>query len=221
MFREGGIVWYLIYPLAYPMILLLSRVLSIETISLLFMLIASLYSGMVSILLIVAERKIWPVPLLFPIRYEILIRTKIFIPVVVYTLEYSLVLLFFLLFSRIRFLDFLMTAPMGFILYYGSLFGARLFLKDADRDITQKNRLLRGHEIFQLEIATMGFSGVFFGMVNLYRTFLGNGRFWIFTRWPVWLVHFLFLSTILFLFWLLMHFIRRESKKITLLMQNR
>jgi len=214
MFRESGIIWYLIYPLAFPILLVFGRYHQLPFVSLLFMIVATMYSGMVSVMMMISEKKIWPAPTLFPISFASLIRIKIWIPVTLYTLEYLILLGIFIALSPSALYDTFMILPIALILYYCSLLGTRLFLNDPNRDISQRNRLLKGSEVLKLEGLSMGFSFGFFGAFFLLKTYLIDGPFWFFTGIRTWSAILVFIGVIMILFGLLFWSILRERRMI-------
>jgi len=218
MFRESGIIWYLIYPLAFPIFLVFGRYHQMPFVSLLFMIVATMYSGMVSVMMMISEKKIWPIPTLFPVSFLFLVKLKVLIPVALFTLEYLILLGLFIALSPSAIYDVFMIAPIALILYYCSLLGMRLFLQDPNRDISQRNRLLKGSEVLKLEGLSMAFSFGFYGVFFFLKTFLIDGPFWIFASIPSWSAILIFAGIILTLFILLFGSIGRERRMIHCLM---
>jgi len=214
MFRESGIIWYLIYPLAFPILLVIGRYHQTPFVSLLFMIVATMYSGMVSVTMMVFEKRIWPVPTYFPVSFLSSIRLKVFIPVVLFVLESLILLGLFIAQTPSAIYDVFMIAPIAMILYYCSLLGIRLFLQDPDRDISQRNRLLKGSEVLRLEAVSIGFSVGFYGAFYCLKTFLIEGSFLFFERLPPWSVILLLAGILIALLALLLRSIQMERRKI-------
>jgi ABC-2 type transport system permease protein len=214
MLRESGILWYYIYPLIFPVVMIFGRINDTAFVSLLFMLVASIYSGMASILMMVAEKKIWPFPVILPIRLRTLISLKIITPVFLFTIEYLFLQLILSFFAKVQMFNYFMVLPITIILYYSSLLGMRLFLQDPNRDVSQRNRLLKGQEVLMLEGITMALSMGFFLSFYAFHIFLSEGAFWFFRSLPIQSLYCLFPGIIGILLYLLFRFIRSERRKI-------
>jgi len=116
--------------------------------------------------------------------------------------------------------EYLIFIPAFLILVYGSLLGTRMFLQDPERDVNQKNKLLKGKEVLLLEISAFAFSGGIFGTMILYKTYLEKGAFWIFTSFPEGSLKSFFPLVIICLTVLLTYFAFRESRKVKKLLEE-
>jgi len=182
-----------------------------------FSAIAAFYAAYLAIMMLAEETKIWPVPKLYPIKTRTLVSNKVNIPFAIFMIEYILIVILLTVISGFSFVNIISILPMGVILYYSSLLGARLFLKNPKREVKQKN-FLSGKEVFELEGATMGVAfGVFF-LLNFFST-VKNRPFWIFVG-REWLIYLVFIGVPILLIGLTVLGIFKELKKIKVLIEN-
>ncbi|HPE68429.1 MAG TPA: hypothetical protein P5560_03310 [Thermotogota bacterium] len=220
MFRDGQMIWYVIYPVIFPLIMFRAAKESLLVITLFFTMVASLYSSLITTSLFAQERKVWPVPLLFPISSSRLIGAIIRTSVGLFWLEYLVmgIVLFFLF--QPFWAELFLFVPVFFLLRYGALIGIRMYLQDAGRDISRKGILLKGKEILFLEVLTMGFSGLFLGILLVYRQVFAPGSTAWFSSWPPWLVHSLFPGAAVGVFVTVILLSSWEKRRIQKLLEN-
>jgi len=104
--------------------------------------------------------------------------------------------------------------PTLILLYYSSLIGARFFLSDPNRDVSQSNKVFKGKEILIIESITMGYAIAIFGLLLLYDVILTEGLMWIFEKMGMFLSSVIILGTVLTLMLIIIFSIRKELKKI-------
>ncbi len=220
-FRDSQTLFLLIYPAVLPVIFFFAGNTKGSSLgvmsSLMFSAIAAFYAAYLAIMMLAEETKIWPVPKLYPIKNRTLVSNKVNIPFAIFMIEYILIVILLTVISGFSFVNIISILPMGVILYYSSLLGARLFLKNPKREVKQKN-FLSGKEVFELEGATMGVAfGVFF-LLNFFST-VKNRPFWIFVG-REWLIYLVFIGVPILLIGLTVLGIFKELKKIKVLIEN-
>jgi len=221
LFRDSQSLFLLLYPLIFPFILFFTGSINMAFISIMFNFIASFYASFLSVMMIMEERKIWPNPKLYPIDTKRLIKSKIYIPIIIFAGEFLILDIVSFFFSGFESLIFglIMLIPVLIILIYSSLVGAKMFFKNPKRDVKQKN-ILSGKETITLEGLSIVFSiGIFIPMSAL-SVYIKSGPFWIFEKMSPVLNYLILLGIPLLLIFLLIYLCKKESKELNILLEK-
>jgi ABC-2 type transport system permease protein len=101
------------------------------------------------------EKKVWPLPRLFPIKLKNLLLWKVLIPSLIYSLLYLAITIFSIYIFNLNSI-ILLTIPMISIAFlYSGILAIRFFFKDPTRDISSRN-IFRIGEVITIELTTMG-----------------------------------------------------------------
>lgn len=166
LFRDSQTFFLILYPVFLPLIFIFTNS-DAELISFIFVMIASIYSAMISIFSISYEGKLWPIPKLFPITIGNMIFSKIIVPIIIFSTEYiGLTILIYLL-NKGNWINLMSIIPVIILIVYSSILGVSMYLKDPKRDLSQKN-IIKGKEVMYLEGVILGFSFGIFIPGNLY-----------------------------------------------------
>jgi ABC-2 type transport system permease protein len=211
--RDAQSIFMLLYPIILPVIFSFTGMNSLTFITIFFVMISSFYSSYLTVLMLVEETKIWPIPKLYPVKINNIVNSKIYIPVSIFFLEYVAIYIVLSIMNRFEIIGLVFMIPMLIILYYSSLIGAGMYLKNPKRDVKQKN-ILSGKEVLGLEAITMIFSLIIFILLNLYVEFLKVGPFWIFENIHVIFSHLILLVLPIVLLIMIIIFSVKELKKI-------
>jgi len=178
------------------------------------MFIAADYSAMISAYMLTEELKIWPVPKLLPFKTRTMVNSKIMITTGLYTVEFIALTIVFSLLLKFSFFDLVLIIPTVILLYYSSLLGARIFLSDPKRDVSQMNRVFKGKEVLIIELITMGYAMAIFGLLFFYDLMLVQGPLWIFKNISMQLTSLIILGTVVVLLFVILWSIGKEQRKI-------
>jgi len=214
LFRNSQLVFMMIYPVVLPFIFFFTGMQDLSYMALFFMFIAADYSAMISAYMLTEEIKIWPVPKLFPFKTRTMVNSKIMICTGLYTIEFIALIVVFSFLLDFKFFDLVLIIPTIILLYYSSLLGARIFLSDPKRDVSQMNRIFKGKEVLIIELITMGYAFAIFGLLFFYDLMLAQGPLWIFKNISMQLTSLIILGTVVVLLFIIIWSIGREQKKI-------
>jgi len=214
LFRNSQLIFMMIYPLVFPFIFFFTGIQDLTYIALFFMFIASNYSAMISAYMLTEELKIWPVPKLFPFKTRTMVNSKIMITTGLYTVEFIALTIVFSLLLKFSFFDLVLIIPTVILLYYSSLLGARIFLSDPKRDVSQMNKVFKGKEVLIIELITMGYAMAIFGLLFFYDVMLVQGPLWIFKNIGMQLTSLIILGTVVVLLFVILWSIGKEQRKI-------
>ncbi|KUK14771.1 MAG: Uncharacterized protein XD53_1806, partial [Petrotoga mobilis] len=197
-----------------PFIFFFTGMQDLTYIALFFMFIAADYSAMISAYMLTEELKIWPVPKLLPFKTRTMVNSKIMITTGLYTVEFIALTIVFSLLLKFSFFDLVLIIPTVILLYYSSLLGARIFLSDPKRDVSQMNRVFKGKEVLIIELITMGYAMAIFGLLFFYDLMLVQGPLWIFKNISMQLTSLIILGTVVVLLFVILWSIGKEQRKI-------
>ncbi|BBE31555.1 hypothetical protein OSSY52_16960 [Tepiditoga spiralis] len=217
--RDSQSIFMIFYPIALSAIFFFTGNNSITFISIMFIIIAAFYSAYLTIIMLAEDTKIWPLPRLFPVKISTIVNRKIIIPVTIFMLEYFAVLIFLGIKDKLDISGIFFIVPMLIIMFYSSIFGARLFLKNPKRDTKQKN-ILSTKEIFMLEGVSMGYSLIIFVLLTFEQMLIKHGPFWIFKNIPIIFSHLIFLGIPIILILFILSKTRKEMNKIKKLIES-
>ncbi|WGS64138.1 hypothetical protein [Marinitoga aeolica] len=172
LFRDSQTFFLILYPIFLPLIFIFTNS-DANIMSLVFIMIATIYSAMLAIYSIAYEGKIWPMPKLLPITMGNMIFSKIIVPILIFSAEYIGIsfLAFFL--GKATWVIFVTIIPVIILIVYASILGVSIYLKNPKRDLSQKN-IIKGKEVMSLEGIVMGFSFGIFLPGNLYMLSINN-----------------------------------------------
>lgn len=214
LFRNSQLIFMILYPLIFPIIFSFSGINKLTYIAMLFMLIAANYTALITSMMLAEEIKIWPVPKLFPYSTKTMVNSKVLLSSSLFVIEFlAISLVYFFVFDT-NFFELFLIIPTLILLYYSSLIGARFFLSDPNRDVSQSNKVFKGKEILIIESITMGYAIAIFGLLLLYDVILTEGLMWIFEKMGMFLSSVIILGTVLTLMLIIIFSIRKELKKI-------
>ena len=145
-----GISYAIIFPLVFTYI---NR--SILSGAMFVALFSALYTATLSIQLITEEKKSWPFLKLLPIDMDKVIRYKAFIPAIIYTLDYVIVLLVGYLLIDMEPIIFLSIIPMIAVILYSSAFDLNIFLNDPQRSLVGDGFKLKFSESMLIQFGTI------------------------------------------------------------------
>jgi ABC-2 type transport system permease protein len=214
LFRNSQLLFMMIYPIILPAILSISGMQDLTYMALFFMFIAASYSAMISAYMLTEEIKIWPVPKLFPFKTQTMVNSKVMIATGLYSIEFILLTLVFSLILPFEIFNLILIVPTIVLLYYSSLLGARIFLSDSKRDVSQMNKVFNGKETIIIELVTMGYAVAIFGLLFFYKLMLSQGPMWIFKNLGMQLTSIIILGIVITLVIIIIFSIRKEQKKI-------
>ena len=219
LIRDSQSIFMIFYPIILTVIFFFTGNKNITFISIMFITIAAFYSAYLTIIMMVEDTKVWPLPRLFPVKINTIVNRKIIIPVSIFMLEYIAVLIFMAFNAKLNITGILFIIPMAIIIFYSSLVGARMYLKNPKRDTKQKN-ILSAKETFALEGLTMGYSLVIFSLLSLEYGVIKNGPFWIFKDISIIFSHLIFLGVPVIFIFLILYWSKKEMKKIKKLIES-
>jgi ABC-2 type transport system permease protein len=176
--------------------------------------IAATYTALITSIMLAEEIKIWPVPKLFPYSTKTMVNSKVMVSSSIFAIEFfAISLIYFFVFGSNIF-ELILIIPTIILLYYSSLIGARYFLSDPHRDVSQSNKVFKGKEILIIEGITMGYALSIFGLLLFYDVMLTEGLVWIFEKMGLFLTSVIILGTVLTLVLIIIFSIKKEIKKI-------
>lgn len=154
LYRDPQSIYMLLYSIVFPLIILIGNK-SYTGAILVMATIASFYCSYITAHLLVMEKKVWPLPRLFPIKLKNLLLWKVLIPSLIYSLLYLAITIFSIYIFNLNSI-ILLTIPMISIAFlYSGILAIRFFFKDPTRDISSRN-IFRIGEVITIELTTMG-----------------------------------------------------------------
>ncbi|GAB6188525.1 hypothetical protein JCM30566_02640 [Marinitoga arctica] len=172
LFRDSQTFFLILYPIFLPLIFIFTSE-STEIMSLVFVMISSIYAAMLGIYSMSYEGKIWPIPKLYPLSFKNLTFSKVLIPIIIFSGEYIGLALLSFLFKKSTVQIFIGIIPVFLMIVYSSILGVSMYLKNPKRDLSQKN-IISGKEVFALEGIIMGLGFGIFLPGNLYLSSIKN-----------------------------------------------
>ncbi len=166
LYRDPQSIYMLLCSIIFPLMILIGNKNYIGA-SLVMATIASFYCSYITIHLLVIEKKVWPLPRLFPVKLKSVFIWKVLIPSSIYSLIYlGVTVISMCLFKLNRII--LITVPMiSIAFFYSGILATRLFLKDPTRDVTSRN-IFKISEVFIIEITTIGIVAGIIGPFTIY-----------------------------------------------------
>ena len=214
LFRNSQLLFMMLYPLIFPFIFIFTGMQNLSYIAIFFLLISGTYTSLTSAYMLIEELKIWPIPKLFPFSARTLVNSKILLSSSIFTLEFIIILIVFSFMVDFNIFDVFLIIPTIILLYYSSLFGARLFLSNPKRDLSQSNKVFTGKETLILELITMGYAAAIFGLLAFYNFMLNQGPVWIFKNLGMPLTSLIILGGAVVLVLIIIRSIKKEQEKI-------
>lgn len=204
----------MLYPLIFPIFFSFAGINNLSYLAMLFMIIAANYTSLITSMMLAEEIKIWPVPKLFPYSTKTMVNSKVLVSSSIFSIEFLAISLVYFFIFGFNIFELILIIPTIILLYYSSLIGARYFLSDPHRDVSQTNKVFKGKEILIIESITMGYAVAIFGLLLFYDIMVKEGLMWIFKEMGMFLTSLIILGTVTALVLIIIFSIRKEIKKI-------
>jgi ABC-2 type transport system permease protein len=208
--RDSQSLFLILYPLLFPLIFIFINVQSMAAMNIMFIFIGSMYSAILSVGMMVNDMKIWPIPKTYPIKTEQFINNKITIPLIIFLTEYVIITIISAVMGYTNIIDYFMIIPVGLLLYYAALYGVKTYLKNPQRDTSNKNNVLTFKETIVFEGIIMGIGAVIFGLLTVYKINMQTP----FIEWSSILINLIFIGIPVLFMILLGYMIKREKNQI-------
>ncbi len=212
--RDASSTYLLIFAIVYPLFLYFTSKNPYSFI-MVFAALNSFYCAIVSVNLYAQEKRVLPLPKIYPVKEEEIIRTKFFIPTFIFFLIFVLISLF--LIKKTRVLIFF--SPVIFVLnIFDSLLSLFFLTRKPDRNYFQKN-VLHASEFLFIEIISIIITAIIVLLPTLYAQHLnGTLKLGLITwaeKFPF-LLYLIFIFLPLFTFILIIYFSFRMFKYVRL-----
>ncbi|HOB15596.1 MAG TPA: hypothetical protein PK894_00785 [Defluviitoga sp.] len=214
LFRNSQLIFMMLYPLIFPIFFSFAGINNLSYLAMLFMIIAANYTSLITSMMLAEEIKIWPVPKLFPYSTKTMVNSKVLVSSSIFSIEFLAISLVYFFIFGFNIFELILIIPTIILLYYSSLIGARYFLSDPHRDVSQTNKVFKGKEILIIESITMGYAVAIFGLLLFYDIMVKEGLMWIFKEMGMFLTSLIILGTVTALVLIIIFSIRKEIKKI-------
>jgi ABC-2 type transport system permease protein len=169
-----------------------------------------MYAAILSVGMMVNDMKIWPIPKTYPIKTEQFINNKITIPLIIFLVEYIIITIISAVMGYTNIIDYFMVIPVGLLLYYAALYGVKTYLKNPQRDTSNKNNVLTFKETIVFEGIIMGIGAAIFGLLTVYKINMQTP----FIELSTILINLIFIGIPVLFMGLLIFLIKREKNKI-------
>jgi ABC-2 type transport system permease protein len=208
--RDSQSLFLILYPLLFPLIFIFINVQSMAAMNIMFIFIGSMYAAILSVGMMVNDMKIWPIPKTYPIKTEQIINNKISIPLIIFLTEYVIITIISAALGYTNIIDYFMVIPVGLLLYYAALYGVKTYLKNPQRDTSNKNNVLTFKETIVFEGIIMGFGAAIFGLLTVYKINMQTP----FLDWSTILINLVFVGIPILCMGLLIFLIKKQKEQI-------
>ncbi|SDC38856.1 hypothetical protein [Geotoga petraea] len=208
--RDSQSLFLILYPFLFPLIFIFINVQSMAAMNIMFIFIGSMYAAILSVGMMVNDMKIWPIPKTYPIKTEQIINNKISIPLIIFLTEYVIITIISAVLGYTNIIDYFMVIPVGLLLYYAALYGVKTYLKNPQRDTSNKNNVLTFKETIVFEGIIMGFGAAIFGLLTVYKINMQTPIL----DWSTILINLVFIGIPILCMGLLIFLIKQQKEQI-------
>lgn len=154
LLRDPQSMYMMLYSLVFPLLVSVANKSYLYS-PMIMSMISSFYCAYISVTLLRAEHKVWPLPMSFPLRMEDILIWKALIPFSLYTILYTILITILTSFFKFDSIIWITLPMISLVFFYSSLFGIGLFLRYPKRSIQYRN-IFTPLEVLLLEGVTVG-----------------------------------------------------------------
>jgi len=141
MMRSEHAAFFLLYPVAFSAIMLVTTK-NFLSATLFMVMIAAFYSSQMVIISLSSEFQAWPLPFILPVNFKKVVRSKIFIVSGMFSVLYSIIVIFSIFYIQLSILLLFTIVAAMTTFYISSALGATLYMTSgAYRSGAHKRRL--------------------------------------------------------------------------------